>query len=222
METTLAVYEAVVRKVLAAVGEARTVAREFVAVVAAAADGRLMVKVSCTEAETTSKVTAKGGTPASVATLAISSVRTVGVKSETVPETTTVVERVAAVGGRGVGGGEGDGGGVGGGEGSGEGNAGCGGPGGGDGGAGGGDSGGGLGGGGDGGGAGGDGGDGGGGGGCSGGIAGGIGGLAGGGGDGGGESRTHPPLSIVASESKLIASTIMHPYTSKVHSAAAI
>ena len=70
-----------------------------------------MVKVSCTEAETISKVTAEGGTPASVATLSISSVRMVGVKSGTEPATMTVVERVAAVGGRGEGGGYGDGGG---------------------------------------------------------------------------------------------------------------
>ena len=77
-----------------------------------------MVKVRRTEAETTSKVTAVGGTPASVATLFVSSVRTVGVKSETDPETTTVVERVAAVGGKGGGGATYGGGGEGGGLGS--------------------------------------------------------------------------------------------------------
>ena len=121
METTLAAYEGVVRKVLAADGEARAAEREVVALLAAAAERKLMVKVSCTEAETISKVTAEGGTPASVATLSISSVRMVGVKSGTEPATMTVVERVAAVGGRGegggygVGGGGGDGGGGGGG-----------------------------------------------------------------------------------------------------------
>ena len=112
METTLAVYEDVVRKVLAADGVARTVAREFVALVAAAVDGRLIVKVRRTLAETTSKVTAAGGTPASVATACVSSVRTVAVKSETDPATTTVVETVATVGGSGGGDGEGDAGGA--------------------------------------------------------------------------------------------------------------
>ena len=101
------------RKVLAADGVASAVASEVVTVVAAAAEGRLMVKVRRTEAETTSKVTAVDGTPASVATLFVSSVRTVGVKSETDPETTTVVDSVAAVGGSGTGGGD-DGGGGGG------------------------------------------------------------------------------------------------------------
>ena len=118
METTFAVYEVVVRKVLAAVGEERTAAREVVALAAAAVDGRLSVKVRRTEAETTSNVTAVGGTPACVATLVTSSVRTVAVKSVTEPATTSVVERVATVGGRGEGGGDGDGGG---GEGEGEG-----------------------------------------------------------------------------------------------------
>ena len=111
METTLAVYEDVVRKVLAAEGVARTVEREFVALVAAAVDGRLIVNVRRTLAETTSKVTAAGGTPASVATACVSSVRTVAVKSETDPATTTVVETVATVGGSGGDGGGGDGGG---------------------------------------------------------------------------------------------------------------
>ena len=67
METTLAVYEDVVRKVLAADGVARTVAREFVALVAAVADGRLIVNVRRTLAAATSKVTAAGGTPAAEA-----------------------------------------------------------------------------------------------------------------------------------------------------------
>ena len=109
METTLAVYDDVVRKVLAADGVARTVAREFVALVAAVADGRLIVNVRRTLAAATSKVTAAGGTPASVATACVSSVRTVAVKSETDPATTTVVETVATVGGSGGDGGGGDG-----------------------------------------------------------------------------------------------------------------
>ena len=112
METTLAVYEDVVRKVLAADGVARTVATaEFVALVAAVADGRLIVNVRRTLAAATSKVTAAGGTPACVATVCVSSSRTVDVKSETDPATTTVVETDATVGGRGGGGGDGDGGG---------------------------------------------------------------------------------------------------------------
>ena len=82
------------RKELAAAGVAKSAAKLLTIALAAEEGGRLMVKVRRTEAETTSKVTAVDGTPASVATLFVSSVRTVGVKSETDLET-TVVDSVA-------------------------------------------------------------------------------------------------------------------------------
>ena len=112
--STFALYDAVVRKLLAALGLARVVARAVAAVVAAAPEANAIEKERRTDAGSTVSLTADAGTPALLATCAISSMRTFADRSATVPATMTDIVTVAMEGTSGaLGGGDGNSGGEG-------------------------------------------------------------------------------------------------------------